>query len=537
MVRTFQFALAAACVAWAPSCKSPVEHRAEADREVYALIDSRREVMFPAASEPVRLVSADEALPPEALQGDPWSLVDCLEIAAATSREAAARREDLYSVALALTFERWRFGTRGSASISGFVTGLGGDAQSAGLDALGGLSRQLGSGGVVEGSLGLRVVRSLLRGDGWDALSSASLAITQPLLQGRGRLVTLEPLTQAERDLVYEVRDYERFRRSFAFDVATEFYGLIQARDELRNEERNYETLVELRRRNEALAEAGRLSDIEVDQARQDELRSANRLLEIRNALEARQDGFKLFLGIPMWVEFGLDADELERLVAQDAYESDIELESAALEVALSDRLDLTTASDRVADRVRRVRIDENQLLPGLDVTANALASSDEGRPLSVSGSSVPWNVGLTLDLPIERLPERNAYRQSLIELDVAQRDLEQLADQVRADVRDALRDAVATRESYRIQRGAVELAERRVESARLMLEAGRASTRDLLEAQGALLEAQNAATAALIDTTLARLRLYLDIEALRVDETGVYPDPMVLARLTEGLP
>jgi outer membrane protein TolC len=53
-------------------------------------------------------------------------------------------------------------------------------------------------------------------------------------------------------------------------------------------------------------------------------------------------------------------------------------------------------------------------------------------------------------------------------------------------------------------------------------LDAGRAGTRDLLEAQESLLSAQNSATASLIDYTLARMGLYLDMELLRFDETGI---------------
>ncbi len=37
----------------------------------------------------------------------------------------------------------------------------------------------------------------------------------QPFLRGGGRAVTLEPLTQAERNLVYQVRSFAKFRQEF----------------------------------------------------------------------------------------------------------------------------------------------------------------------------------------------------------------------------------------------------------------------------------------------------------------------------------
>jgi len=50
--------------------------------------------------------------------------------------------------------------------------------------------------------------------------STINLDLFQPLLQGGGRAVTLEPLTQAERNLVYQIRTYARFRKSLYVAIA-----------------------------------------------------------------------------------------------------------------------------------------------------------------------------------------------------------------------------------------------------------------------------------------------------------------------------
>ena len=119
-------------------------------------------------------------------------------------------------------------------------------------------------------------------------------------------------------------------------------------------------------------------------------------------------------------------------------------------------------------------------------------------------------------------VPARNAYRTSMINLVTARRSLEQLQDSITADLRDELRETRSQLEAYQIQLNSVELAERRIESAALNLEAGRADTRDILEAQEDLLAAQNAATSTLINFWMARYDLYLDMESLRVEETGI---------------
>ena len=47
-----------------------------------------------------------------------------------------------------------------------------------------------------------------------------TLDLIQPLLRGGGRAVTLEPLTQVERNLLYEIRNFARFRKTFYVAIA-----------------------------------------------------------------------------------------------------------------------------------------------------------------------------------------------------------------------------------------------------------------------------------------------------------------------------
>lgn len=527
------FALSALAAA---GCKSPGAYREEADREVYALIDARRRELF-AADEPFRIDPPVGSLRERLLNGErlesELGLVECLRIGAENNREYQARKEALYSAALDVTLERWRFRTQGFASFEGGVDGSDNEADNVEVGGDAGLQRLLGNGARIAGSIGSSLFRVVSSGDGWDGLSVLALSFTQPLMRGSGERIVEEPLTQAERNLVYAVRSFERFRRTFAVDLATEFYDLLRTSDEVENERRNYENLVRIRERNEALALAGRVDDIDLGQARQNELRSENQLLALIGDYERRLDDFKLFLGLPIESEFKLDSNVLAGLEQDDPVIDQLDADRA-VGLALGERLDFKTTLDRLEDQVRQVYIDADALRPGLTLAANFDAETEEGKSLRFRSQDTRWSVGLDLDLPIERMVERNIYRQSLIDLQAQKREVERQADEIDTRLRDALRNARIARESYVIQRGAVALAERRVESATLRLEAGRAETRDLLEAQAALVSAQNAATSALIRFTLERLDLYRDLELLRVDEDGMWMDMNLLDPLLE---
>jgi outer membrane protein TolC len=77
-------------------------------------------------------------------------------------------------------------------------------------------------------------------------------------------------------------------------------------------------------------------------------------------------------------------------------------------------------------------------------------------------------------------------------------------------------------RENLYIQAKAVYLAEKRVKSVNLFLEAGRAQIRDLLEAQDSLLIAQNNLTAAVVDYRVAELRIQRDMGVLKLTDEGL---------------
>jgi outer membrane protein TolC len=521
------------------ACTSPEEHRTYADEEVYSLLDERRATLFDRPSGFTADRAAD-ALRFQLLNNEPTSeplplnLTTCLEVAAENNRDYQTRREQLFRSALDLTLERWRFGWRPSFSASGTVSSSGDDPSSAQIDGDFGLSKQFGNGAQIIGSIGTDLFRALANGDGWDAIGSLGLTATMPLLGGSARAVILEPLTQAERNLVYEVRTYERYRRTFAVDVVSRYYAILRTLDSITNQEANLESLKLLVDRNEAFAAAGRMNDIEVDQARQDLLVSEAALVNLLESYGGQMDQFMLLLGLPTETYAELDRSELEALKLLDGADLVGIDPEALVELSLERRLDLVTVRDRLIDAERRVTVAEDALRAGLDLEATAEATSQEGKPLSFRSDSNSWSMGLGFDLPIDRLPERNIYRLSLLDLDSAIRTEEELTDTVLADMRNNLRQTRSTSESYQLQLISVELAERRVRSSEMKQELGRTDTRTVLESRRSLLSAQNSATSALIDYALARLHLYRDLELLDVDRNGIQLDEASIPRLPE---
>ena len=522
----------------AEGCRSASEYREQADRDVYRLVTERRATLGIGDGsftiEPPKGSLRERLLSGEATGLGELTLVQCLEIAAENSRDYRSHEEALYLAALDLTLERWNFAVKERGVLAAGIDkqpGFPEEATSSG-DLV--LSKLLGTGALIVGNIGLDLSRVLTTHDTWNPISSLGLAITQPLLRGAGTLVVTEPLTQAERNLVYAVRNFERYRRTFAFDVATRFYAVLERADEVRNQESNYKNLQKLSERNTALAEAGRLDDIQAGQAKQDELKSLDALLGAVEQLESLKDQFKVFLGLPPQVELAYDSKELERLAAENLAPVELDPNKAA-EFALGRRLDHRNLVEEFQDGERHVLVAADALRAGLNLSATISQPSKPGEVGTFNFSDATWSVGAVLDLPLDRLQERNAYRQATIAAEDARRAVESSEDSIRSGLRDDLRQMPATLQSWKIQQSAVDLAARRIESTDLKLQAGRAVTRDLLEAQDSLLEAKNAAAVALVEYTLSRLALYRDLELLHVDERGIQVDTETLNGFLAG--
>ncbi len=502
-----QFALV---VSFLFSCVLPEEVAKEVDEKAYAILAERSEAIFGVSSD-FRIEPPENSLRQQLLNGDiaeldDLNLVGCLEIAAENSREYQSRKEDLYRSVLALSLEQWNYGPQFDLDVSA-VSADGDETVRAGL----GVNKLLGSGANVIGAVGGSLLKVASGGAGWDSLSDASFSITQPLLGGAAREVIREPLTQAERNLVYEVRSFERYRSTFSLEIATKYFQLIETIDNVRNEEDNFKGLLLLSQRNQALAEAGHLSDIEADEAKQDTLESENRLLELRGGLSQQLDSFKLYLGLPIGVELGLVRSSMEEFENFESHLINLG-EDKANQIAFKERLDYLNRTDATYDAERKVRVAEEALKSGLDLQVSTERSD---------GGSTNWSRSLSLDLPIRRVPEHNAYRGSLISLEAAYRSEQEMGDSIIASLRDELRKLLNTKKSYLIQLNAVDLAQQRVESTDLSLAAGRSDTRSALDARRALLSAKNALTSALVDRLLARLSLLSEMGLLRIGPSG----------------
>ena len=498
-------------------------HRADADAEVLAILNERsRQILGEEAG--TNLVSTtvgerpDTVSPARIIQerfadgGRTLTLPAALEMAERHNRSYQLQRETLYLQALSLTGTRHKFVWNPSSTVDLGIArqtdgGLRGDS-----DADVSVQKLFQTGASVTATLANDLV---LYFDGKPKVPDLTLKLTQPLLRGAGAEIAAEVLTQAERDVVYAVRDYSHYQKTFAIETVGEYFRVLQDKDAVRNSYNNYLNLQKARDRAEAMAEAERLARYQVDQARQSELSARVKYLKAVESYRQALDGFKQRLSLPLGEALRLEDRALTDLVAQGLTPLELDERHGYL-MAVTNRLDVLNEVDRFEDAQRKVRVAASDLKPGLDLVVDA--SLKKQFYSSFSPEEFASTSGLKLKLPLNQLTERNAYRTSLINFEKQMRKLATELDSLRENIREGIRALEQERENYFIQKAALDLARQQVEVMPLLLQNDDADIRDQLEAQADLVEAQNDVTSAVVDYHVARWNLLKNLGALSVE-------------------
>ncbi|HEX5271692.1 MAG TPA: hypothetical protein VFW33_14440, partial [Gemmataceae bacterium] len=275
------------------------------------------------------------------------NLEQSVELASFNSREFQDQRENLYEMALPVTLERFAFAAQFEALNTSIRQWAGressvGEQNNWSSNSTFGVSKLFATGARLMAQVANQTVINFT-GTGPRTFSQSTLTLDfiQPLLRGGGRAVTLEPLTQAERTLLYAVRDFARFHKLFFVSVAAGstlpvvsinspttsvststagpvgYYPTLLLLMELRNARQNERSYAQFVRYFQALAGGGSISRLQVDQVQLAYLSARSTVLQLEESYGDAVDLFKLQLGVPTAVPLSLDDSPLEPLTAQ----------------------------------------------------------------------------------------------------------------------------------------------------------------------------------------------------------------------------
>lgn len=484
---------------------------------------------LPARSKPPegQARSADDTPPlSEAIELDLPSL---LAYSIKQAPEYRSEKERLFLATLSLIIERHLWGPRFFNTLSADLTGTpeSGDYDTA-LDIVNDftVSQRLPYGGTASVSALVNYTNLLQQSStntSPDELQSSGInaSINLPLLRGAGQ-VAREDLIQAERDLIYAVREFERFRREFFVDISNTYFSLLRQQRRILNQELQIEGLERLAEEQAKLLEAGRIPGFEAADAEAQVLFGQSDLASVLDSYASALDSLKLRIGMPVTQPIEIMPAEIE--VPSPALDP-----AESIKIGQSVRLDLQTTADQVDDARRSVKIARNELKGDLDLNAGVDLNSDSNRDIDgvdLELGDSDFNVGLEYSVPLDRKIEFAQYRSSLVDLERSERDYRLARDRVALDIRDASREIERATLTLDLQGRNVLLAERRLENVKILRRRGEVPPRRLIEAEEDLLDARNERDEALADLQTSVLNYLLQTGQMRIDAQGRWLSP-----------
>ena len=312
------------------------------------------------------------------------------------SSEFQQQKETLYLSALDVSLERFGFDSQAFAGWSSFFRSQGrlapGGSQSSLNFDRASASNQIRKLGITGTNFVVGLANSII----WNfsgpntqtASSLINFSLVQPLLRGAGQARILESLTQAERTLLANVRQLERFRRGFYLSIVTGrnagagpsrggdflsepggassnaggFLGLLQSQQDIRIQEFNVRALEDVIEQFRQFFAEEQIDLFQLRLAESSLYNSQQQLLQSKIQYQNQLDQFKRDLGLPPDLA----------VVIKDPFLDQFKLISDEL---LERQLELNRARDAIGTVFDRKETAEE----GLDVDpANPVALSDE---------------------------------------------------------------------------------------------------------------------------------------------------------------
>lgn len=322
-----------------------------------------------------------------------------VETALLHSRSYRFQHEEIYLSALDVSLERFAFDSQLFAGYSGFLASDGPDRNGIGTGSSNTLDANTGTRGLrLEklGTTGSTLIVGFANSLLWEysgtndfvGTTFIDFSLIQPLLRRAGRDRIMEQLTDAERTLLGNVRQLERFRRGFYLQVTTGrsagsgvsrtgdfisgsagggvgavggLLGLLRDRQNIQIQEANVSSLRAFLDQFREYNRAGRINQLQVQQSESALYAAQDSLIQAKNDYETTLDAFKIVLGLPPDLPLKINDPLLDQFqlfdpetIAMQNQMTDMQREAGEIIIRIEDRrtefLEPSDNQERITD-------------------------------------------------------------------------------------------------------------------------------------------------------------------------------------------
>jgi outer membrane protein TolC len=380
-----------------------------------------------------------------------------------------------------------------------------------------------------------------------------NLTLNQPLLRDFGWRFALLVVDVAQVGEEQAFFDYKAQVAGLIENVERAYWTYVLAIEAVRVEEKGLELAKELLRQNEGRFNVGALPRTSVLESEAEVARREANLVRSRALQRIARDNLRALINARE-----ADADTLLMIEPADkptVVAADFDL-APSLQAAYTQRPELIAARLNVDGRLIDRKIAENALLPRLDFVGqvglnglggdNALVPPSEfgvvnqqvlggysrSLELLTDGRYYQYLFGARLSIPIANAAAKANYAQAQVNSEAARLSLAQLEENVTLEITQAVNNLKAFLKAIEATRIARELAEENVRNQQARYDVGLATTKDLIDFQDRLTQAEREEVIALANYNIeiARWRFaegtLLESRNVRLDRAAPEKQP-----------
>lgn len=318
---------------------------------------------------------------------------NAMSLALLHSREYQTQVEQLYLTALSLTLQRFEYQVQWTGINRTFFDHFGSsgnESNDLSNNSNLGFRRNFATGGQLVVDFANSLVWEFSGNKQTLATSNLLVTLTQPLLRNAFSRIRVQELSLAEREVLYAIRTFTRFRRQFYVDTMSSgggYLSLLLQTQGIRNIEANLESLERNLREHENLEAAGLVARIQVDQVFQQYQQGRLRLLTAQAALQTSLDNYKLQLGLPPDLEMHVDDSPLEAFTLNDAKLDELSRRNDEIYLALL-QPDAAPAKPVLEDSFKKLLVEQDELLAALKKVDAEAQNWEDHRKKAKSGDA-----------------------------------------------------------------------------------------------------------------------------------------------------
>ncbi|MFT3741626.1 MAG: TolC family protein [Gammaproteobacteria bacterium] len=310
--------------------------------------------------------------------------------------------------------------------------------------------------------------------------TTGNLTISQPLLRGFGRKITLASLYTAQDSEKINQITFKSNVIAQVISVISAYYQLVQAYNNLSVNQLALKDETTTLQQTQAKVNVGKAAPTEQIQQ---ELNIANSQLSISQTRNAIQQSRLNLLNL-----LGLAPDTPIRIEQKIYYTPTQNLSlDKSIEIALAHNLDYQTALINYKIIQRNLMLAEDEQKWQLNAVFNLLQTIGNNGDATLNSR----NFSLNLDVPIHDVSRQQILVNAKIALDQARINLAQQKYQLIANVTNAYNNMVSNKQQIQISGKTVQLAEQSVAVAKLKYRYGKTTSFELTSLQSALTNAQ----------------------------------------------